>query len=152
MWYRNQLKMNNMQLIIYALHNTHTHTHNTTILRLCGICPGQPGWAGTRRNIHPQYTLRLNSSILWAMNGVTKRRYQRRTTWDGQKLQSVHIMRKGNPCLMKDITEGTMPGSRIKGRSRTAWIDNVKRFDSKDIEASACIGHPHLYVQYNGMT
>ena len=34
--------------------HTHTHTHtHTTILRLCGICPGQPGWAGTRRNIHP---------------------------------------------------------------------------------------------------
>jgi len=30
----------------------YTHTH-TTILRLCGFCPGQPGWAGTRRNIHP---------------------------------------------------------------------------------------------------
>jgi len=29
-----------------------THTH-TTVLRLCGICPGQPGWAGTRRNIQP---------------------------------------------------------------------------------------------------
>jgi len=28
------------------------HTH-TTVLRLCGICPGQPGWGGTRRNIHP---------------------------------------------------------------------------------------------------
>jgi len=30
----------------------HTHTH-TTILRLCGICPGQPGCTSTRRNIHP---------------------------------------------------------------------------------------------------
>jgi len=29
-----------------------TYTH-TTVLRLCGNCPGQPGWAGTRRNIHP---------------------------------------------------------------------------------------------------
>jgi len=29
-----------------------THTH-TTVLRLFGFCPGQPGWAGTRRNIHP---------------------------------------------------------------------------------------------------
>jgi len=27
-------------------------TTTTTVLRLCGICPGQPGWAGTRRNIH----------------------------------------------------------------------------------------------------
>ena len=25
----------------------------TTILRLSGLCPGQPAWAGTRRNIHP---------------------------------------------------------------------------------------------------
>jgi len=27
---------------IAAGNHTHTHTH-TTILRLCGICPGQPG-------------------------------------------------------------------------------------------------------------
>ena len=32
--------------------HTHTHTH-TTVLWLCGFCPGQPGWAGTRRHIHP---------------------------------------------------------------------------------------------------
>jgi len=25
----------------------------TTILQLSGLCLGQPGWAGTRRNIHP---------------------------------------------------------------------------------------------------
>jgi len=30
--------------------NIHTHT---AILWLSGFCPGQPGWAGTRRNIHP---------------------------------------------------------------------------------------------------
>jgi len=29
-------------------YNTHT-----TVLRLCGFCPGKPGWVGTRRNIHP---------------------------------------------------------------------------------------------------
>ena len=34
----------------WHINNTHTHT---TVLRLCGICPGKPGWAGTRRNIHP---------------------------------------------------------------------------------------------------
>jgi len=34
------------------IYTAHTHTH-TTVLRLCGICPRQPGWAGTRRNIHP---------------------------------------------------------------------------------------------------
>ena len=30
-----------------------TEHTHTTVLRLCGICPGKPGWAGTRRNIHP---------------------------------------------------------------------------------------------------
>jgi len=30
----------------------HTRAH-TTVLRLYGLCPGQPGWVGTRRNIHP---------------------------------------------------------------------------------------------------
>jgi len=39
-----------------AIHHelyTHIHTQHTTVLRLFGFCPGQPGWAGTRRNIHP---------------------------------------------------------------------------------------------------
>jgi len=31
---------------------THAHAH-TTILWLYEFCLGQPGWAGTRRNIHP---------------------------------------------------------------------------------------------------
>jgi len=35
--------------VLYVDWWRHTHTH-TTILWLCGICPGQPGWAGTRRN------------------------------------------------------------------------------------------------------
>jgi len=26
---------------------------HTTIVRLFGFCPGQPGWAGIRRNIYP---------------------------------------------------------------------------------------------------
>ena len=32
-----------------ARKNTHTHT---IVLQLAGFCPGQPGWAGIRRNIH----------------------------------------------------------------------------------------------------
>jgi len=30
-----------------------TTTIATTVLWLTGFCPGQPGWASTRRNIHP---------------------------------------------------------------------------------------------------
>jgi len=34
-----------------SLASSTSHTRHTTILRLCGICLGHPGWAGTRRNI-----------------------------------------------------------------------------------------------------
>jgi len=38
--------------VYYKIENKH-HTH-TTVLQLFGFCQGQPGWAGTRRNIHPE--------------------------------------------------------------------------------------------------
>jgi len=40
-----------------------THTH-TTVLRLCRICLGQPGWAGTRRNIHPLLLLVMYDKLV----------------------------------------------------------------------------------------
>jgi len=45
----------------------HTHTH-TTILRLCGFCPGQPRWVGTRRNIHPLTLIHGHQSSLSAFS------------------------------------------------------------------------------------
>jgi len=50
--------------IVYILvHSYYTHT---TILWLCGFCPGQPGWAGTRRNKKhsPTHTHRGHQSSL----------------------------------------------------------------------------------------
>jgi len=41
----------NFRLAVTYSHK-HTHTH-TAVVRVCGFCLGQPGWAGTRRNIHP---------------------------------------------------------------------------------------------------
>ena len=43
------------QLISGFIITSHTHTPHThtTVLRLFGFYPRQPGWAGTRRNIHP---------------------------------------------------------------------------------------------------
>jgi len=48
----------------YAIY-TSAHTH-TTILWLSGFCPGQPGWAGTRRNIHPLRPIVVISCLLSA--------------------------------------------------------------------------------------
>jgi len=37
-----------------------------------------------------------------------------------------HSMRKQGNCLENEITQGTMPGARRRGRPRTACIDNIK--------------------------
>ena len=37
-----------------------------------------------------------------------------------------HTMRKQGSCLEKEIMQGTMPGARMRGRPRTAWMDNIK--------------------------
>jgi len=34
-----------------------------------------------------------------------------------------HILRRSGDCLEKEVIKGTIPGSRTRGRSKTAWID-----------------------------
>jgi len=46
-------------------------TETTTILRLCGICPEQPGRAGTRRNIHPLTSIVVINHPLYASSIFT---------------------------------------------------------------------------------
>ena len=41
-----------------------------------------------------------------------------------------HNMRKQGGCLEKEIMQGTMPDARRRGRPRTAWIDNIKTWES----------------------
>jgi len=43
-WHEHTLPVTLQSFPIHEYTNTHT-----TVLRLCGICPGKPGWAGTRR-------------------------------------------------------------------------------------------------------
>jgi len=51
-------------MVSYSWTHTHAHTHTTTtILQLSGFCPGQPGWDGTRRNIHLLTPIMLPPSI-----------------------------------------------------------------------------------------
>jgi len=45
--------------------HTHMHTH-ATIIWLSGFCLGQPGWAGTGRNIHPHAAIVVVSRPLSA--------------------------------------------------------------------------------------
>ena len=47
-----------------------------------------------------------------------------------------HTMRKQGNCLEKEITQGTMPRVRRRGRPRTAWIDNIKTWTGLPVEKS----------------
>jgi len=45
-----------------------------------------------------------------------------------------HTMRKQGSCLEKEITQGTVPGARRRGRPRTAWMDNIKTWTGLPVE------------------
>ena len=48
-----------------------------------------------------------------------------------------HIMRKQGSCPEKEITRGTVPGARRRGRPRTAWMDDIKTWTGLPEEESA---------------
>ena len=45
-------------------------------------------------------------------------------------------MRKQRSCLEKEIMQGTMSGSRRRGRPCTAWMDNIKTWTGLPVEES----------------
>jgi len=45
-------------------------------------------------------------------------------------------MRKQRSYLEKEIMQRTMSGARRRGRSRTAWIDNIKTWTGLSVEES----------------
>jgi len=45
-------------------------------------------------------------------------------------------MRKQGNFLKEEITQGTMPGARRRGRPRTAWIDDIKSWTGLPMEES----------------
>jgi len=47
-----------------------------------------------------------------------------------------HTMRKQESCLEKEIMQGTMSGACRRGRSRTAWMDNIKTWTGLSVEES----------------
>jgi len=45
-------------------------------------------------------------------------------------------MRKQGSCLEKEITQGTIPGARRRGRPRTAWMYNINTWTGLSVEES----------------
>ena len=63
-----------------------------------------------------------------------------------------HTIRKQGSCLEKEITQGTMPGSRRRRRPRTAWMDNIKTWTGLSVEESIRITEDRDTVSYTHLT
>ena len=78
----------------------------------------------------------------WVLNkGGVKRELS--DTVEARKLAYYgHTMRKQGNCMEKEIMQGTMPGTRMRGRprtrgrKRTAWMDNIKTWTGLSVEES----------------
>jgi len=72
----------------------------------------------------------------WALNKAGVQR-ELLDTDEARKLAYYgHTMRKQRSCLEKEIMQGTVPGARRRGRSRTAWTDNIKTCTGFPVEES----------------
>lgn len=47
-----------------------------------------------------------------------------------------HIVRTKQKCLEKETIQGTMPGSRERGRPREKWEDNINEWTGLSIQAT----------------
>jgi len=74
----------------------------------------------------------MRSQQSWSKEGTVRYCQSKEASLQGYG----HIMRKQRNCLEKEITQGTMPGARRRGRPRTAWIDNIKIWTGLPVEES----------------
>ena len=81
---------------------------------------------GLRKILRVSWTAKKTNE--WVLNkaGVNRELLD---TVEARKLAYYgHIMRKQRSCPKKEIVHGTMPGAHRRGRPRTAWRDNIKRW------------------------
>jgi len=72
----------------------------------------------------------------WVLNKDGVKREQLDTVKARKLTYYGHTMRKQGSCLEKEIMQGTMPGARVRGRPRTAWMDNIKTWRGLLVEES----------------
>jgi len=72
----------------------------------------------------------------WVLNKDGVKREQLDTVKARKLTYYGHTMRKQGSCLEKEIMQGTMPGARMRGRPRTAWMDNIKTWRGLLVEES----------------
>jgi len=89
---------------------------------------------GFRRMLRVSWTAKKTNE--WVLNKAGVKRELLDTVKARKLAYYGHTMRKQVSCLEKDITQGTMPGARRRGRPRTAWMDKIKRWTGLSMEVS----------------
>ena len=74
--------------------------------------------------------------VEWVFNNVGVKRALLDTVKAGKLACYGHATRKQGSCLEKEIMQGTVAGSRRRGRLRTAWTDNIKTWTGLAVEES----------------
>jgi len=89
---------------------------------------------GLRRILRVLWTAKKTNE--WVLNKAGVKRELLDTVKARKVAYYGHTMRKQGSCLEKEIMQGTMPGARRRGRTRTAWMDNIKTWTALSVEES----------------
>ena len=89
---------------------------------------------GLRKILHVLWTAKKTNE--WVLNKAGVKTELLDTVKARKLAYYGHTMRKQGNCPEKEIMQGTMPGARRRGRSRTAWIDNIKTWTGLSVEES----------------
>ena len=89
---------------------------------------------GLRKILWVSWTAKKTNE--WVLNKAGVKRELLGTVKARKLAYYGHTMRKQGSCLEKEITQGTMPGVRRRGRPCTAWMDNIKTWTGLSVEES----------------
>jgi len=87
---------------------------------------------GPRKILRVLWTAKKTSE--WVLNKAGVRKKLLKTVKAKKLAYYRHTTRKQGSCL--EIMQGTMPGTRRRGRPRTAWMDNIKMWTGLTMEES----------------
>jgi len=89
---------------------------------------------GLRKILRVSWTAKQTNE--WVLNEAGVKRELLDTVKSRKLAYYGNNMRKRGSCLEKEIMQGTMRGACRRGRSYTAWMDNIKTWTRLSVEES----------------
>jgi len=72
----------------------------------------------------------------WVLNKTRVKRELLDTVKAKKLAYYGHSTRKQGSCVEKEIMQGTMPGARRRGRTRSVWMDNINTWTGLTVKES----------------